>query len=99
MWNVRLRGKQILYICKFSWFLFSEIRKKSCMITIALMNLLYQYNAEMILHIRIPTSPFTILEPQNPWIDESYVVQERRQCQKVGRVWDKLGDHFFTFFK
>ena len=25
-----------------------------------------------------PTSPFTILEPQNPWIDEFYVVQERR---------------------
>ena len=25
-----------------------------------------------------PTSPFTIFEPQNPWIDEFYVVQERR---------------------
>ena len=28
--------------------------------------------------IRHPTSPFTILEPQNPWIDEFYVVRERR---------------------
>ena len=25
-----------------------------------------------------PTSPFTILEPQNPWLDEFYVAQERR---------------------
>ena len=25
-----------------------------------------------------PTSPFTILEPENPWIDEFYVAQERR---------------------
>ena len=24
-----------------------------------------------------PTSPFTVLEPQNPWIDEFYVVQKR----------------------
>ena len=27
---------------------------------------------------RSPTSPFTILETQNPWIDEFYVVQEHR---------------------
>ena len=25
-----------------------------------------------------PMSPFTVLEPQNPWIDQFYVVQERR---------------------
>ena len=25
-----------------------------------------------------PTRPFTILEAQNQWIDEFYVVQERR---------------------
>ena len=24
-----------------------------------------------------PTSPFPILEPQNPWIDEFYLVQKR----------------------
>ena len=28
--------------------------------------------------VSCPTSPFTILEPQNPWIGEFYVVQERR---------------------
>ena len=26
----------------------------------------------------ILTSIFTILEPRNPWIDELYIVQERR---------------------
>ena len=26
----------------------------------------------------IPTSPFTVLEPQNLWIDEYYVAQKRR---------------------
>ena len=28
--------------------------------------------------LHYPTSPFAIKEPQNPWIDEFYVVQERR---------------------
>ena len=27
---------------------------------------------------RGPASPFAILKPQNPWIDEFYVVQESR---------------------
>ena len=27
--------------------------------------------------LNFPTSLFTVLEPQNPWIDEFYVVQER----------------------
>ena len=27
-----------------------------------------------------PTSPFPILEPENPWIDEFYVVQEERRA-------------------
>ena len=26
----------------------------------------------------VPTSPFTILDPQNPWIDKFVEVQERR---------------------
>ena len=26
-----------------------------------------------------PTSPFTLLEPQSPWIGEFYVVRERRE--------------------
>ena len=35
-----------------------------------------------------PTSPFTILEPQNPWIDEFYVVQKRRATDfKAPKLW------------
>ena len=36
-----------------------------------------------------PTSPFTILDPQNPWIDEFYiVVQERRGTDcKAPKLW------------
>ena len=34
------------------------------------------------LESRIPTSRFTILESQNPRIDESYEVQERH-CEKI----------------
>ena len=35
-----------------------------------------------------PTSPFTILEPQNPWIDEFYIVQERRVTDfKALKLW------------
>ena len=30
-----------------------------------------------VLQSRNPTNPFAILEPQNPWIDDFYVVQER----------------------
>ena len=33
---------------------------------------------------KYPTSPFTILEPQNPWIGEFYAVQERRATDKKG---------------
>ena len=32
----------------------------------------------MIVFKKNPTSLFTILEPQNPWIDEFYIVQNRR---------------------
>ena len=36
----------------------------------------------------LPTSPFTVLELQNPWIDEFYVVQERRATDfKVPKSW------------
>ena len=35
-----------------------------------------------------PTSPFTILEPQNPWINEFYVVQKRRATDfKATKLW------------
>ena len=35
-----------------------------------------------------PTSPFTIFEPQNPWIDEFYLMQERRATYfKALKLW------------
>ena len=37
----------------------------------------------------IPTSPFPIVETQNPWIDKLYVAQERRatdsKAHKLGK--------------
>ena len=35
-----------------------------------------------------PTSPFIILEPENPWIDEFYVVPESRATDfKAPKLW------------
>ena len=42
----------------------SEIRKR-------------RWTEFQVLQLHNPTNPFAILEPQNPWIDEFYVVQER----------------------
>ena len=46
-----------------------------------------------------PTRPFTILEHQNPWIGEFYVVQERRttdfKALKLGKGWSTV----FTWIK
>ena len=52
----------------------------------------------------LPTSPFTILEPQYPWIDEFYVVQERRvtdckapKCEMAGRAHNASNIYEYIF--
>ena len=47
-----------------------------------------------------PTSPFAILEPQNMWIHEFHVVQERRATNfKAPKLWKgSSGYDWFTFF-
>ena len=52
------------------------------------------------LKICVPTSPFTILEPQNPGIDKFYVIQERRttdfRAAKLGK--GSSGSAAYLFF-
>ena len=49
-------------------------------------------------NLNIPTSPFTILEPQNPWIDEFYVVPERPAADFIALKLQKSSSGFFFLF-
>ena len=54
-------------------------------------------NAQAAVH---PTSPFTIQEPQYPWIEEFYVVQKRRATDlKAPKLWKGSLGSFSLFFQ
>ena len=49
---------------------------------------MYFFHVFAVVLDKVPTSPFTTFEPQNPQIDEFCVVQERRATDfKAPKLW------------